>query len=191
MTNKIDVLSIYFNTKKELLKLPKNIEYHGWMHTKTFFDCVCYLAELEEIQKNKLILLKIAALYHDRGYIKKVEGHEKESARIAEEELSGLGYSEGQIKEIVCLILSTKIPTTPKDKLEMIMCDADLEALGRDYFPYVSELLRMEAGKSKEEWKDIQIDYFKDYKYYTESARKLFNRQKQENFKNLQKRLMQ
>ncbi len=65
----------------------------------------------------------------------------------------------------------------------MIMCDADLEPLGRDYFPYVSELLRKESGKSKEEWVEIQIKFLKDHEYYTDSAKKLFNRQKQENLK--------
>lgn len=61
------------------------------------------------------------------------------------------------------------------------MRDADLEPLGRDYFPYVSELLRIESKKSEEEWLKIQIDFIKIHKYYTESARKLFDRQKQEN----------
>ena len=183
MPQKTGILALYFHAKEELLKLPENIEYHGWMHTKTFFDCVCYLAELEEIPKDKLILLKAAALYHDRGYIKKAGGHEEESAEIARAELPEFGFSEEQIKEIVCLILSTKTPTTPKDRLEMIMCDSDLEALGRDYFPYVSELLRKESGKSKEEWAEIQIRFLKSHRYYTDSARKLFDRQKEENLK--------
>jgi len=185
MPQKTDILPIYFHAKKELLKLPENIEYHGWMHTKTFFDCVCYLAELEEIPKDKLILLKAAALYHDRGHIKSSLGHEEESAEIARVELRQFDFSEEQIKEIVRLILSTKIPTAPKDKLEMIMCDADLEPLGRDYFPYVSELLKKESGKSKEEWIEIQIKFLKSHRYYTKSAGKLFNRQKGENLKNL------
>ncbi len=183
MPQKIDILPIYFHAKKELLKLPENIEYHDWMHTKTFFDCVCYLAELEKIPKDKLILLKAAALYHDRGYIKKAGDHEEESAKIARAELPEFGFSEGQIRDIVRLILSTKIPTAPKDKLEMIMCDADLEPLGRDYFPYVSELLRKESGKSGDEWTGIQIGFLKSHRYYTDSARKLFDRQKEGNLK--------
>jgi len=185
MPQKTDILALYFHAKKELLKLPENIEYHDWMHTKTFFDCVCYIAELEEIPEDKLILLKTAALYHDRGYINREKGHEEESARIARAELPGFSYSEEQIKDIVCLILSTKIPTAPKDKLEMIMCDADLEHLGRDYFPYVSELLRKESGKLKDEWTEIQIKFLKSHEYYTDSAKKLFNRQKEENLKSL------
>ncbi|MCK5372808.1 MAG: HD domain-containing protein [Candidatus Aenigmarchaeota archaeon] len=185
MPQKTDILALYFHSKEELLKLPEDIGYHGWMHTKTFFDCVCYLAELEEIPKNKLVNLKVAALYHDRGYVDGAENHEEKSARIAREELPGFGYSEGQIKDIVPLILSTKIPTAPKDKLEMIMCDADLEALGRDYFPYVSELLRKESAKSEDEWKGIQIQFLKGHEYYTDSAKKLFNRQKQENLNSL------
>lgn len=55
-----------------------------------------------------------------------------------------------------------------------------MELLGRDYFPYVSELLRIESDKSKEEWHKIQIDFLKGHKYYTESARKLFDNNKRE-----------
>lgn len=185
MPQKTDILPIYFHAKKELLKLPENIEYHSWMHTKTFFDCVCYIAELEEIPEDKLILLKTAALYHDRGYTDRTEDHEEKSAEIAKKELQKFSYSEEQIKNIVCLILSTKVPTAPKDRLEMIMCDADLEALGRDYFPYTSELFRKESGKSKEEWAQIQIKFLKSHEYYTDSAKKLFSRQKEENLKSL------
>ncbi|MEA2003570.1 MAG: HD domain-containing protein [archaeon] len=181
MSKKTDILALYFHSKEELLKLPEDIGCHGWMHTKTFFDCICYLAELEEIPKDKLMLLKAAALYHDRGYADGAEGHKEKSAEIARDELPQFGFPEGQINDIVLLILSTKIPTNPKDKLEMIMCEADLEALGRDYFPYVSELLRKESAKSEEGWTGIQIQFPKSHKYYIDSAKKLFNRQKEEN----------
>ena len=179
----LDILKIYFHSKDKHQDVQN--EYHDWMHTKTFFDTVCYLAELVEIEPEKIQLLKIAALYHDRGYAKGAENHEEESAKIARKELPYFNISQQDIDEISGLIISTKMPTYPKNISEMIMCDADQEVLGRDYFPYTSELLREETGKEKEQWQKIQIKYIKNHTYYTKSAKKLFNRQKQQNLDQL------
>ncbi|MBW6452135.1 MAG: hypothetical protein K0B02_05410 [DPANN group archaeon] len=109
------------------------------VHTKTFFDAVCYIAELEKVDAEHISLLKIATLYHDRGYLVSAKDNKDENVKIACFELHAFGLNQSEIDCIYWLILSTKIPTYPKNEFEMIMCDSDLEVLGRDYFPYVSE----------------------------------------------------
>ncbi|MEA3229690.1 MAG: hypothetical protein U9P44_02140 [archaeon] len=49
MTKKTDILKIYFHSKNKYKTFPETIKYHHWLHIKTFFDTVCYLAELEDI----------------------------------------------------------------------------------------------------------------------------------------------
>lgn len=182
------VLFIYFHIKRKLENAPelRKFKYHGWMHTKNFYDAICYLAPLENINDTETRFLKIAALYHDTGYsIGNGDQHEYRSATVAREELTRFEFSESDINTICRLILSTRLGNKPKDILEKIMHDADFEVLGRDYFPYVSELLRAEMGTLPSIWRIEQIAFMKKHKYFTQSARKLFDKQKEINYRRL------
>lgn len=185
--NNKDVLSIYFHIKTKLENAPslRQFFYHGWMHTKSCYDAVCYLAASEDIMDDDVRLLKIASLYHDTGYIfGDEEYHEYKSAVIAREELHSFGFSEYEIDVICRLIISTISGKEPLDILEKIMRDADLEYLGRDYYPYVSELLRRERSILHSVWKKEQITFLERHKFAS-SAQKFFNHQKEINIRRL------
>ncbi len=102
-------------------------------------------------------------------------------------ELPEFGFGYKEIEPIEPLVISTKMPQNPQNKLEMIMCDTDLSALGSVYFPHVSELLRLELEADEKEWPVIQIEFLKNHKYYTEAARTFWEPQKQKNLKKLLK----
>lgn len=174
-----DILYIYFHIKAKLENAPslRQFFYHGWIHTKSFYDAVCYLAASEDIMGDDVRLLKIASLYHDTGYIfGDEENHEYNSAIIASEELHSFGFSDYEIDTICRLIISTILNNKPSiDVLEDIMRDADLEYLGRDYYPYVSELLRRERSILHSAWKREQITFLEKHKFITRSAQKFFN----------------
>lgn len=90
-------------------------------------------------------------------------------------------------KMIACrLIVSTTPTVMPVGILEEIMHDADLEYLGRDYYPYVAELLRKEKKVEYAEWKIAQISFLKKHQFVTSSARKIFDRQKAANLRILE-----
>lgn len=182
------VLNIYFHIKAKLENSPLLCQffYHGWMHTKSVYDAVCYLVASEDIMDDDARLLKIASLYHDTGYISgDEEYHEYKSAVIAREELHSFGFSKYEIEEICRLIISTISSKEPLDILENIMRDADLEYLGRDYYPYVSELLRRERSILHSVWKREQITFLERHKFVTSSAQKFFNHQKEINIRKL------
>lgn len=182
------VLNIYFHVKAKLENSPLLYQffYHGWMHTKSVYDAVCYLVTSENIMDDDARLLKIASLYHDTGYISgDEEYHEYKSAVIAREELRSFGFSEYEIDVVCRLIISTISGKEPLDILENIMCDADLEYLGRDYYPYVSELLRRERSILHSVWKKEQITFLERHKFVTSSAQKFFNHQKEINIRKL------
>ena len=78
------------------------------------------------------------------------------------------------------LIWATKIPQSPKTKLEKIICDADLDYLGRRDFYQISDQLFKELKLrgllgNKKEWNRIQISFLEGHSYHTKFA--LENRQ--------------
>lgn len=72
-------------------------------------------SKLEGISTENTELLKIAALFHDSGFIVKADGHELISCGFAEEYLPDFGYSFNQIEKIKGMIMATRIPQTPKN----------------------------------------------------------------------------
>ena len=118
-----------------------------------------------------------AATYHDAGFIEKYEKNEPIGARMAEEILPLYGYSESHIEKIKELIFVTKIPHAPKNNLEEIICDADLDYLGRSDFHEIAARLckeLIEHGKIENEkaWDEIQIKFLTHHSYFTKTARK-------------------
>ena len=180
-----DILKIYFHIRSKMRSSQElhGFFYHGWLHTKSFYDAICYLAVLEDVNTDELEKLKIAALYHDTGYTTgKSEDHEYKSAEIARQELPSFGIDEHDIYDICRLIVSTAQGYRPSNALEEIMRDADYEYLGRDYYPYVAELLRKEKCVSDDVWKEEQISFLKEHKFLTSSAQLLFDNQKEINY---------
>ena len=69
--------------------------------------------------------------------------------------------------------MATRIPQTPLTKLEEIICDADLDYLGRDDFHQIADSLKNELmafGKiqSDKQWGEIQIPLLEKHSYFTE-----------------------
>jgi len=92
------------------------------------------------------------------------------------------------------LIYVTQIPHQPKSLLEEIICDADLDYLGRDDFHQIADSLKNELmafGKiqSDKQWDEIQIPFLEKHSYFTEFSIK--NRQpfKEQRIAEIKKRL--
>jgi uncharacterized protein len=185
----VDILKIYFHVKAELENIPalKKFPYHGWLHTKSFYDAVCYIAVLENVGADVLSKLKVASLYHDRGYTTGIEEeHEYKSTDICRQELPLFGFSDTDTYDVCRLIMSTAVGYKSVSIPEKIMRDADLEYIGRDYYPYVAELLRMEKGNIHHSvWKVEQIAFLEKHKFLTNSAQLLFDKQKEINYRML------
>ena len=169
-----------FLFKKLETELPAYLHYHNASHTKRVLEATVKLAQLENITGEELIILKTAALFHDAGFIETYSGHEDISQKMAERWLPQFEYNPEQIKKIIRLIDVTRANTAPQDKLEEIICDADLFYLGTPRYSEIAEKLfkeLYEAGfvKDREEWHQSQVNFLKAHKYYTESAQKLLN----------------
>lgn len=168
-------------------RLPSQLTYHSLSHTRDgVVPAVGILAEMEGIQGEELLLLKTAAYYHDLGYIKGRENHEEESVRIAEASLTDFNYSPRQIKLIGELIMATKMPQSPTNRLAEILADADLDVLGRaDYFKRNLDLRHERANGGEVftdlDWYSSQLNLLETHQYFCESARALRDKGKQSN----------
>lgn len=159
-------------------ELPPNLYYHGYHHTIDVCAAVDELARQENVDGESVTLLRTAALFHDSGFINQYSDNEALAVKMAEEVLPAFGYSKGQIKVVAGIIMATQVPQRPTNVLEEIMCDADLDYLGRDdFFKISNSLMRewLEYGivTSEAEYMTKQIRFFKEHQYFTRSAKML------------------
>ena len=156
-------------------QLPGELAYHGTHHTLDVLDvCNAYI-ERQSIQDKEALLLRTGVLFHDFGFTRSFDNHERNGANLAEEILPEFGFTEKDIKTVEGLIMATKIPQEPSSELEKIICDADLDYLGRDdYYPISNTLFKelKSLGKieTEEQWKALQIGFLEAHNYHTNFA---------------------
>ena len=171
------VSDLFTSIKEPILSRLKNeldprLGYHNIMHTLDVLEQAEVLAKQENVtDKHDLLLLKTAAVFHDSGFLFVYKGHEEKGCEIASGSLRNV-FSEEDIKKICGMIMATKIPQSPNTLLEQIICDADLDYLGRNDFEPISQTLHKEFIIFKiipEDiiWDHIQIKFFESHHYFT------------------------
>jgi uncharacterized protein len=176
-------------------ELSPNLLYHGIVHTRgEVVPAVETLAKMEGQKGESLHLLLTAAWFHDIGFIEQALGHELISAQIAVEVLPSFGYRKDEVESVRSAILATALPQSPRNRLEEILADADLDILGSDKFMQRNEDLRRELaylGKelTDEQWYSGQLKFLEEHKYFTSAARSLRDIQKTRNINQLRKAL--
>jgi HD superfamily phosphodiesterase len=154
-------------------KLPVNYLYHNPEHTLYVIEKAMEIGREEKCTDEELEFIHVAALWHDTGYTKTYKNHEEESCRIARQYLPGYGYNDDYIERICAMIMVTKIPQMPKNKLEEILADADLEYLGTTTFESKSddlfkELQSVRPTYTEAEWNQAQIFFIGNHHYFTQ-----------------------
>lgn len=170
--------------------LPRNLYYHSLHHTLDVCRAAGEIACSEGIEGENLLLLLTAALYHDTGFIEQYRENEPIACQIASQTLPLFGYTPEQINIVNGMIMATRVPQRPQTHLEFILCDADLDYLGRDDFFDIARTLQKEWEEyglvsSSEEWNRKQIAFLEQHHYFTDTARSKRNLQKQKHLANL------
>ena len=165
-------------------ELPLNLSYHGVHHTLDVCNAVEELSKEECVDGSDLQLLRTAAVLHDVGFIQQYLDNEHLAVRFAKDVLPDYGYTNEEIETVSSIIMCTHIPQNPGNHIEKIMCDADLDYLGRDDFFLISESLKKEwfvygIVTSEEEYNRKQINFFEQHQYFTRSAQIRRESQKQ------------
>jgi class 3 adenylate cyclase len=159
-------------------ELPDYLFYHNVKHTVDVVTEVELIGWGEGCTDEEILILKTAALFHDAGHTVAYENHEFYGTELAREMLPKYNYSPDQIERICSTIMATKLPPKPTNLLENIICDSDLDYLGRSDFIPVSNTLYEELKAqnkmgSLNDWNKIQVKFISGHQYFTSTARSL------------------
>ena len=153
--------------------LDENYSYHNLDHTKRVISAAVDIGSNYDLSEKDWRCLLTACLLHDYGFIESHVEHEKISAKLSSQILPKYGFSETDIQIINSLIIVTKLEEKPKNLLESIIRDSDLEYLGSEDFIKISPLLKKEwinceVVKSDSEFYKIQYEFILNHSFYTD-----------------------
>ena len=171
--------------KKEL---PEHFHYHNADHAFDVYTAAKQIAAGEGVSGRELELLLTAAYYHDSGFLFGQANHEAGSCQNARQYLPDFGYTNDEIEQICDIIMATQIPQNPHNHLGQIICDADLDYLGRNDFFILSKRLFSELVitghlESEPEWDRQQAKFLQSHHYFTPTALRLRAEGKNEHLK--------
>jgi predicted metal-dependent HD superfamily phosphohydrolase len=154
-------------------KLDKKYSYHNIDHTNRVINAAINIARNYDITDDDWKCLLTACLLHDYGFIESHIDHEEIGVKLSSEILPNYGFSSDKIDLINSLILATKLINQPKNILESIIRDSDLEYLGSDDFKMVYPSLKEEwincsVVKDDSEFYKLQFQFLSKHNFYTD-----------------------
>ena len=123
----------------------EQLVYHNLTHTEHVVKHAIEIGNYYQLSDRDFFIVQCACWFHDVGYLDGRDQHEKKGAESAASFLRGVGLDEESIQEIQGCIMATKMPQSPKNLLQQIVCDADLYHLGSDGFKERNKLMRKET----------------------------------------------
>ncbi len=180
----------YFDKNK-----TKDLVYHDILHTTDVVKAAEKIGLGTNLNSEEMEILLISAWFHDTGYTIDREEHESASAEIASSYLNMNNYPPTKIEKVKSCILSTKLPQNPKNNVEQVLCDADLQHLARKNFIERSEWLKVEEEKvtgnliSEIDWFNNSLNFISNHNFFTHYAKEKYSERKRENIVKLQKRI--
>ncbi|MCH8325083.1 MAG: HD domain-containing protein [Bacteroidetes bacterium] len=173
----------------------------NYLSTDYNYHCINHTLDVvkntEEISRALLLSEKefdiaiLAAWFHDVGYSKGINGHEKVSIDIAENFLIANNFLIEDIEQVKKCIEATKLSHVPNSLLEGILSDADILHIGNDDCLEKSELLRKELKQnqnknySDDEWIKNNIEFLTKHNFYTKYAKTNYGLQRIKNIEKL------
>lgn len=169
--------------------------YHNLDHTREVVEAAGIIGSESGLPEDDLEIVLIAAWLHDIGHFENNSCHEEASARIALDFLRSARFPDYKIKAVIGCIHATRIPPTPSNMVEKVICDADMAHLGSDYYFDKAEKLRLElsafSGRSitQKDWMNENSLFFKMHEYFTSYAQVNLQPIKERNHRELLSRL--
>ncbi|MBS1978651.1 MAG: HD domain-containing protein [Bacteroidetes bacterium] len=149
-----------------------HLPYHNMDHVRDVVESAEKIAKAEGLTGEDVQLVRLGALLHDAGFIESASNHEERGAKMAAEWLPAFGLTQTQIGKIQAMILSTKLPQSPSSLLDKVLCDADLDYLGRDNYSDIArglfEEMKMNGAlETEREWNLVQQTFLSSHRYHT------------------------
>lgn len=171
-----------------------DLYYHNLAHTERVVAAATEIGRHYGLGNKEQFIVLTAAWFHDIGYYEDPENHEQAGAARAELFLKGLGAGSEEISAITAAIMATKVPQSPSNQLERIVCDADLYHFGTDEFSELNKQLHREMEAvhrieiSKEEWLESSIQLLANHHYHTTYCKELLKKKKKANLEKLEEK---
>lgn len=166
--------------------------FHNIDHTKDVVKAATFLTDYYQLPADDRQVVLLAAWFHDTGYSSgSARWHEKVSKEVATDFLQQHQVDTATVEKVGNCIMATQWPQCPVDLCEQILCDADLFHLGTDAFEEKNKLLRKELNTlfdkklSKKEWRERNIVFLQQHRYFTDYARKNLQPVKQQHLQEL------
>jgi predicted metal-dependent HD superfamily phosphohydrolase len=158
------------------LELDRRYTYHTVEHTLDVIKCCEEISFAEGLNESECLILQISALFHDTGFLLSRTNHEERSVDIFTKAHAEFQLEPSHIREIENCIRATRVPQEPQSRLEQIICDADLDYLGRKDFWTISDSLFVEMTNCKEisgsaAWKELQIKFMSAHRFHTKFSK--------------------
>ena len=156
----------------------ERMPYHDLRHTLDVAESALRIAAAEGLGNADTDLLNAAALFHDTGHqVAGHKNHEEVSCGFAREHLPEFGFTPLEVERICQSIMATRIPQSPFDASSRILCDADLDYLGRPDFivnggRLFEELRNRGALATEREWNELQERFLSKHHYHTKYSKK-------------------
>lgn len=169
--------------------------FHDKTHTQDVVKAVEEMASYYELPESDRFIVLCSAYFHDLGYFTGgSKGHEARSIDIAKRFLEEEACPDHIAQQVANCIAATRMPQSPQNLLEQILCDADLFHLGSNAFEERNKLMHQEAEEVQGEkiekglWRGMTVMLLKHHHYHTDYAREKLDAKKQKNLEALLKK---
>lgn len=169
-------------------KYPESLSYHSIDHTIFVVRHVEKIGKESGLNDHEMAIAKVAAWFHDVGYLYSTNDHETESKKQANSILTAKGVVEEDVEEVLACIEATRVPQTPVSNMARVICDADMYHLSvPDYYDHIDRL-RLERKSienrkiNKQEFDIDSVTFFNKHQYHTDYGKTVLNIAKEKNY---------
>jgi len=172
-----------------------DLVYHTIDHTRNVVKRVNEIAAHYELAEKDVIVLNIAAWFHDTGHLFTTPAeHEYKSVELMKEWIADKGEYAQLADDIERVILATKLSVEPSGLAQEIIKDADTYHFGTSEFKEMDKLMKNEMvlrnqGTIVTDWKNNTLVLLESHQYYTSYCKDLLEAGKQKNMAKLKKKL--
>jgi predicted metal-dependent HD superfamily phosphohydrolase len=180
----MDANSLYKKTEQYVTELfndnnKPELHFHNLDHTLSVVARTKEIAGHYYLSENDMLVVYIAAWFHDTGYLfTDAAHHEEKSVELMEEFMKTHAGDAKLIASIAGCIMATKQPRQHDSLLKEIICDADTYHFGTDEFKETNGKVREEfiatgTPTSRETWVVQTIQLLKQHEFYTKYCKDL------------------
>jgi len=173
--------------------IPEKFVYHDDYHTTRVVKAAQKIGLACGFDEEQIEILTIAAWFHDTGYKNGCVNHEATGIQMARTFLETESYPEAKIKQVEGCIEATKMPQSPKNLLEQVICDADLHHLACDDYQKMASKMHKEIELMKgqeidgDDWNEMNYKFFKDHEFFTPYGKEVLEPIKDKNLQTIKK----